>query len=164
MKYVVFAVAALGIPPLTALFCLNLRWMRFAFWAMAAAMCLYEATSINFFSYEQYRGTSRGMEISLISLLDVAMLAAMALRSKVKKLVPDGGAKCFVVYFLLCLPSLFVADDLLFSWFEVWKMILVFFHFLAVYWYLRVTDDAKPILWALIAFIVINGLAVVKSH
>ena len=164
MKYVVFAVAAFGIPPLTALFCLNLRWMRFAFWAMAAAMCLYEATSINFFSHEYYSGTSRGMEVSLIALFDIAMMTAMALRGKVRKLVPDGGAWCFVVYFLLCLPSLFVADDLLFSWFEVWKTILVFLHFLAVYWYLRTTGDVKPVMWALMAFIVINGLAVVKSH
>ncbi len=164
MKYVVFAVAAFGIPPLTALFCLNLRWMKLAFWAMFVAMCLYGATSINFFSYEQYRGTSRGMEIGLISLLDVAMLSAMALRGKVKKLMPDGGARCFAIYFLLCLPSIFVADNLLFSWFEVWKMILVFLHFLAVYWYLRVTDDAKPVFWALLAFVVVNGLAVVKAH
>ncbi len=164
MKYVVFAFAALGVPPLAFLLCQNRWWMKYVFWGMVVAMCLYQDTSINFFSHEQYPGTSRGMEVSLIYLLDIAMLVAMAFRGRVGKLVPDGGSRHFVFYFLLCLPSVYFADSVLISWFEIWKMMLIFLHFLAVYWYLRSTGDLKSPLSAIFAFIVVNGLLVVKAH
>ena len=164
MKYVVFAMAALGVPPLSVLLCLNRKWMKYAFWGMVAAMAVYQGTSINFFSHEFYPGTARGMEVSLIYLLDVAIIVAIAIGGKVKSLLPDVGARLFFVYFLLCMPSLFAADDLLISWFEVWKMMLIFLHFLTVYWYLRTTDDVKAVLQALLAFVVVNGILVVKAH
>ena len=164
MKYVVFAIAALGVPPLTLLLSLNPKWMKYAFWGMVAAMAVYQGTSINFFSHEFYPGTARGMEVSLIYLLDTAILAAVAFRGKMKKWLPDGGARLYLVYFLLCMPSLFVADDLLISWLEVWKMILIYLHFLAVYSYLRATDDVKSVLQALLAFVIVNCLLVIKAH
>ena len=164
MKYVVFAFAALGVPPLAFLLCLNLRWMKHVFWGMVAAMCLYHATSINFFSREFYPGTARGMEVSLVYLLDAAILLALAVRGRVGKFLPDGGSRLYAAYFALCLPSLFIADDLMVSWFEVWKMALVFLHFLAVYSYLRATGGVKHVLQALLVFTVVNGLAVVKAH
>lgn len=68
MKYFVFIVAALGVPPLSFLLHMNRRWMKYAFWGMIAAMGLYHSTSINFFSDEFYRGSSRGMEVSLVYL------------------------------------------------------------------------------------------------
>ena len=37
VKYLVFAIAALGVPPLAWLLSLNARWMRHAFWGMALA-------------------------------------------------------------------------------------------------------------------------------
>ena len=164
MKYLVFALAALGVPPLTVLLCLNLRWVKYAFWGMVVAMCLYQATAINFFSHEFYPGTARGMEVSLIYLLDAAILVALALRGKVDSWAPKGGPRRYLVYFGLCLPSLFVADDLLISWFEIWKMLLLFLHFLAVYAYLRATDDVKHVLQALLVFTVLNGLMTIKAH
>ena len=164
MKYAVFALAAMGVPPLTGLLCLNPRWMRYAFWGMVIAMLIYQGTSINFFSHEDYPGSARGMEVSLIYLLDAAILAALVIRDKVKKIVPDIGAKLYLVYFMLCMPSLTVADDLLISWLEVWKMILIYLHFLAVYSYLRATDDMEAVLRALAVFVIANGIWVIRGH
>ena len=164
MKYAVFALAATGIPPLTLLLCLNPWWTRYAFWGMVVAMLIYQGTSINFFSHEEYRGSARGMEVSLIYLLDAAILASLVIRDKVRKAVPDIGAKLYLVYFLLCMPSLTVADNLLISWFEVWKMILIYFHFLAVYSYLRATDDMESVLRALAVFVIGNGIWVIRGH
>ena len=72
MKYAVFAIAALGVPPLAFLLYLNRRWMRYVVWGMVAALCLYQGTAINFFSFEEYRGSSRGMEVSVIYLFAAA--------------------------------------------------------------------------------------------
>ena len=58
MKYIVFVFAALGVPPLAALLWFNLRWARYVIWGMLAALCMYQATSINFFSHEEYLGSA----------------------------------------------------------------------------------------------------------
>ena len=66
MKYFVFTLAALGVPPLALVLFINRRWMKYAVWAMIGALAVYQNTAINFFSYEHYRGSSRGMEVSVV--------------------------------------------------------------------------------------------------
>ena len=65
MKYAVFAIAMMGVPPLAVVISMNKAWMKYAVWAMIAALAVYQGTAINFFSNEHYRGTSRGMEVSV---------------------------------------------------------------------------------------------------
>lgn len=164
MKYVIFFAAALGVPPLAFLLYINQRWMKYAFFGMIAAMCLYQATAINFFSHEFYPGTARGMEVSLVHLLSFGLLAALALRGGVKKMFPECGYKLYLIYFLVCLPSLSVADDLLISWLEIWKMIMLFIFYLTVYCYLKATDDVDSILKALILLLFVNFFFTAKAH
>ena len=132
MKYMVFAVAALGVPPLAVLLSMNVRWMKYTFWGMAAALVLYQNTSINFFSHELYPGSSRGMEVSLVYLLDAAIVLAAKIRRKTQPFIAEKGFFFYLFYFALCLPSLSQADDGLIAWFEVWKMIMLFFHLYAL--------------------------------
>ena len=164
MKYAVFIVAAIGTLPLAFILSANVRWMKWAFWGMVAAMCLYQQTAINFFSNEFYHGSARGMEVSLIYLLAFAILAAFALRGKAKGILSDGGARLYLLYFLLCMPSLMEADDLLISWLEIWKMIMIFLFYSAVRTYLRATDDVKTVLRALVVFTIANALFTAKAH
>ena len=84
MKYFVFTIALAGIPPLIFLLHINRRWMKYMFWLMIIAMCLYISTSINFFSHEDYRGSALGMEVSFIHLLSFAVLGELLLRWKVR--------------------------------------------------------------------------------
>ena len=164
MKYLVFMIALMGVPPLSVLLYINRRWVKYVFWLMILAMCLYISTSINFFSHETYRGSARGMEVSFIHLLSFAVLGEMLLRLKVRELLPELGYKFYFIYFLLCLPSLMQAADLLISWFEIWKMIMLFFFYLMVYYYLRTTDDLQTVLLGLATFVVINLVMVAKNH
>jgi len=164
MKYVIFFAAALGVPPMTFLLFINPRWMKYAFWGMTTAMCLYQATAINFFSHEFYAGSARGMEISLLHLISIGLLAALVMHGKVKKLLPEFGFKLYFLYFLLCLPSLAVADDLLISWLEIWKMIMLFMFYLTVYYYLKTTDDVNAVLKSLILLLVVNFISTAKAH
>ena len=164
MKYFVFLIALAGVPPLIFLLHINQRWMKYLFWLMVMAMCLYIPTSINFFSNESYRGSARGMEVSLIHLLSFAVLGVLMLRRRVHGFLPEWGYWIYIIYFLLCLPSLTQAEDLLISWYEVWKMIMLFFFYLAVYHYLRTTDDLKTVIGGLAVFVLINFIMVVRSH
>ena len=164
MKYAVFAVAAIGTIPLAVVLSANLNWMKYAFWGMVAAMCLYQQTAINFFSNEFYRGSARGMEVSLIYLLAFAIIAALAIRGKAKGVLSEGGPRLSALYFLLCMPSLFVADDLLISWLEIWKMIMLFLFYAAVRSYLRATDDVKTVVKALAIFTIANAIFTAKAH
>ena len=164
MKYAAFALAAIGMIPFAFLLSVNLRWMKYAFWGMAAAMCLYQQTAINFFSNETYHGSARGMEVSLVYLLAFAMLVALALRGKAKGIFSDAGVKLYVLYFLFCLPSLMEADDLLISWLEIWKMLMLFLFYAAVRTYLKATDDIKAVVQALAVFTIVNALFTVKAH
>lgn len=164
MKYAVFAVAALGTIPLATVLSVNLKWMRYAFWGMVGAMCLYQQTAINFFSNEFYRGSARGMEVSLIYLLALAILVALAIRGRARGLLSDGCARLYVLYFLLCLPSLAESDDLLISWLEIWKMLMIFLFYAAVRTYLKATDDVKTVLKALAVFTIANALFTAKAH
>jgi len=164
MKYAVFAVAALGTIPLAVILSVNVAWMRYAFWGMVAAMCLYQQTAINFFSNEFYPGSARGMEVSLIYLLALAILMALSIRGKAKGALSDGGARLYLLYFLLCLPSLTVADDLLISWLEIWKMLMLLLFYSAVRVYLKATDDVKTVFKALAVFTIANALFTAKAH
>lgn len=164
MKYAVFIIAAMGVPPLVFLLYINRRWLKYALWGMVAAMCLYIPTSINFFSDETYRGSARGMEVSLIHLLSFALIGAIAMRRKFAGYLPETGYKIYFVYFLMCLPSLFAAESLMVSWFELWKMIMLYFFYLAIYTYLKATDDLESVLGVLASFAVINMSQIAIDH
>jgi len=105
MKYFLFTLAALGVAPLTFLLAVNVRWMRYVVFAIMLALCKFQSTAINFFSHEEYHGSARGMEVSLIYLFSIAILFAAKLKGRVKGFFPEGGYKIYALSFLLCLPS-----------------------------------------------------------
>lgn len=164
MKYVVFWLALAAVPFLAGVLSLNKRWIRWTFYGMMVGFYLYESTSISFISYESYSGTSGGMEISLLHLLALAVILALGIRGKWQHPFPEGGIRLYAVYFLFCLPSLFNADSLVIGWLEVWKMILMFVFWHAVYGYLVSTGDAEAVVKALALLVIANGLKVVQQH
>ncbi len=164
MKYAVFSVAALGVFPMAVLMSVNRRWMKYAIWAMMMALCLYQSTAINFFSFEEYRGSARGMEVSLVFLMAFALTLASVIRSTFPGFLPSVGIKLYVVYFLLCLPSYATAENTLYCWFETWKMIMVYLTYIGVRSYLKSTDNVRSLLQAFAVYSIWNFLSVVKSH
>ena len=164
MKYYVFSFALLGVIPLALLLFLNSRWMRFALWGMALAMFAWQGTAINFLSHEEYRGSARGMEVSLLYLLSFALLLALMLRGKVRKAVPDGGYWVYIIYLLLCLPSFSAAESVELAWCEVWKMIMLFIFSISVFWYLRATGDINSVMMLFAMIVIGNFLSTAKAH
>ena len=101
MKYLFFLIALLGVLPLAYLLTLKRSMMQYAIMGVILPVMMFNQVSINFFSHEFYRGTSRGMEVSLVYLLALAMLSGMCFLFGRKSLFPDGGSKIYLVYFLL---------------------------------------------------------------
>ena len=164
MKYFLFALTAFGVPPLTYLLTTNTRLMRYVVYAIMLALCKFQSTAINFFSHEDYHGSARGMEVSLIYLLSLTFIFVGIAKGKLRRIFPEAGYRLYALYFLLCLPSLANAEDRLISWLEIWKMMMVFVVYLAVYAYLRTTNDFKTIIKAFLLVIILNFFPVLDQH
>lgn len=164
MKYVVFTLAVLGVPPLILLFARSRLAMRFWLWGSLLSMFMWHRTAINFFSNEFYRGSTRGMEVSLAYLFAFSVLMALALRGRLVKLLPEIGFVLYLIYFLLCLPGASVAANGLFFWFEVWKMLMMYLMYLATYSYLKATGDIQTVLKAFALFVFVNFLSVIRDQ
>jgi O-antigen ligase len=164
VKYAVFWAVLAATPALAWVLALSKRWIRWAFYGMLGGLALYEETSISFLSNEFYRGTSRGMEVSILYILALAVVLALALRGKRQPPFPEAGIRLYAVYFLLCLPSLWNADSVVIGWLEVWKMMMMFLCWHAVYGYLAATGDADAVIKALALVVFANTVAVVRQH
>ena len=148
MKYLIFLITMLGVLPLGYILTLNRKYMCYAVYAVLLPVMMFNQVSINFFSHETYRGTSRGMEVSLVYLMAMAMLIGMVILYRRKPLFPDKGSKFYLAYFLLCIPSFLNAENALYSWFEMWKMIMMYIVFLTFYYYLYFTRDFSTVFTA----------------
>ena len=165
MKYLFFGAALAGIAPAVLLMLCCRRLIRWFTWGLVLPLVMFNATAINFLSHETYRGTARGMEISIIYIVAVSLLLTFALLGRKIRFVPDTGSLLYLCYFLCSLPSLFNAENCLFSFFELWKMFMIYLVFLAVYHYLEFSKgDFDILLYGIAAVIVINFFVILQQH
>lgn len=147
MKYLFFAAAVLGIIPATIFMVCSRKFIRWGILGLILPLTIFNATAINFLSREDYRGTSRGLEISLIYIVAAALLLAFSILRGSRRLCPDWGSRLYAFYFLACIPSALNAPDLLPYTFEIWKMAMIHLVFMAVYYYLEFYDGDLDIIF-----------------
>ena len=165
MKYLFFFAAVMAILPGTVAMLCNRAWIRRAMLGLTIPVLVFNSTAINFFSHEHYRGTARGMEISIIYIVAVAILLTLTILRGPRNLFPDWGSRLYLVYFLLCLPSLRNADNRLYSFFELWKMVMIYLVFLAVYHYLEFSKgDFDIIMYGILIVVGVNFAIIVLQH
>jgi len=93
------------------------------------------AFTINFESAKDYRGTSRGYEISVVDLATLIIFGVMLLKPKFKiKLFPPGSL-IYGIYLGLSILSIQNSANTMYSWFEVLKMIKMFLFYMVWYNY-----------------------------
>lgn len=153
---------------------LNRRLLRYLAILIPLPMMKWPSLAVMLFSSELYRGTARGMEVSLTYLLSFAMMVALAVRRKGGKFLPDRGAVFFFLYWLLSLPSLMnchpdidpglTQTGYMYAWYEIWKVPMMFMVYKAVRGYCRATDDADAPILGLGVVAVVNFLEVVHQH
>lgn len=164
MKYAIFfATLALAIPGAFACSASKriLGWAVFMIFAFAA---LHESTSISFFAMSEYRGTSRGMEVSMMHIMAFMITLAMMIKGKFRNPFSAKGLWIYFVYLIWSALSFMNAENKMYSWCELWKMIMMFMIFSTVYSWLRNVKDSRTILDALCIPIFLNFLLVVKIH
>ena len=165
MKYLFFFAAIAGIAPAVLLMICDRRWIRWFTLGLTLPLIMFNASAINFFSHETYRGTSRGMEISIIYITAFSLLLGLSLLGKKIRYIPDAGSFLYLCYFLCSIPSLLNAENILFSFFELWKMFMIYLVFLAVYNYLKYSQgDFDILLYGIAAVIFINFFVILQQH
>ena len=165
MKYLFFISALLGILPAVTLLICERYLIRFAVLGMILPLMLFNQSAINFFSKEMYRGTSRGLEVSLIYIAAATLIITLAILKGMHNPFPDWGSRIYLLYFLLCLPSLRTAGTLSVCIFELWKMVMIYLVFLAVYYYLKFSEgDLDIIIYGVAAVVVVNFFTMLYQH
>lgn len=165
MKYLFFFAAILSILPSTVMLLCERKWIRWATLGLTVPLLMFNSTAINFFSHEDYRGTSRGMEISIIYIIAFTIILTLSILRGPRKIFPDWGSRIYLVYFLLSLPSLNFAENRLFSFFELWKMIMIYLVFLSVYHYLEFSGgDFDIIIYGIMVVAVVNFFKIILQH
>ncbi len=165
MKFLFFFSALMGVlPAVVYLLCFHkaIRWTAFV---MFLPLLMFNSTAINFKSHEWYRGTSRGMEISLIYFIALILLLTITYLKGIRRLFPEWGCWIYLLYFFYSSFSLSNSADRLLSFFELWKMLMIYLVFLAVYHYLEYNfGDIEVVMYGFLAIVIFCGLLVVWQH
>ena len=165
MKYLFFAAAVIGILPMTVFLICDRKMIRLSVLGLILPQLAFDSTAINFFSHETYRGTSRGLEISLVYIMAAILLLSFTILRGQRKICPDWGSRIYIAYFVMCVPSLLNSANLLFSTFELWKMAMIHLVFMAAYYYLEFNDgDIDIIIYGLMAMVSVNFFEVICQY
>ena len=137
-KYIIFFTMLLvGVPAGIILAYTSKLWEKIFVFLMVFFTCNLSGT-INFESIKDYRGTSRGFEIGIVDLAALVIFGMMILKPKFKIKFFPPGAIIYFIYFLISVISIQNSDITIYSWFEVTKMLKMFFYY--VVWYNYFTD------------------------
>ena len=164
MKYAIFALTCIGLVPVAFWCSVSRRSLAMLAAMLFVPMVVYVNTSINPISFEDYRGTARGYEISLVYLVALTILAALLLRQKKISFLPDWGAKLYLLYFGWSCLAVQNTASYLYSGAEVWKMLMMFLVFAAAYSWLCVSRDVKPLLVGLAIVLIGSFFIVARQH
>jgi hypothetical protein len=162
LKYIIFFVGLVYTLPLGYLLSLDRRLLRARFFGMMLVPLAFERTAINFFPAELYRGTARGMEISLAYLLCLSALLAMYF-GKVRIRFYVRGLWAYILLFLCSVVSVINAESALISFYELWKMLMMYLVLVCVYSYLRHSKDYEVFVWGITCMLLLSFLVVVKG-
>lgn len=127
------------------------RW----FFLFILALTLFTAidVDINIWGTELYRGTSRGFEIAAndIIILTLAFYTFLS-KVRVKSLRWPPGSTLYLFYFVFSILSLVNSDSLLFSSYELFKLLRMYLYFYFLYQYIT---SPERIMWVLRGFSVV---------
>ena len=103
---------------------LSQRLRDLMFLLMVAGAAVTERLDVNFLSHEWYRGTSRGIEVSLVDILAFGVLAGSLLvpRQRESRWFWPAGLGFMVIFSIYCAGSVLGSEPKIFGVFELWKL------------------------------------------
>ena len=165
LKYLFFIAALLAMLPTAVVLLCERAWVRWTMLGLFLPLLIFDFTALNFFSHEYYRGTARGLEISLVYLVAATLLLTFSILKGFLNPFPDWGSRLYLLYFLCGAVSLWNSVKWSYSCFELWKMVMIYLVYLAVYYYLEFSrGDFDIILYGLAVVVMINFGVIMIQH
>ncbi len=141
-KYIIFFLTLIILVPFGVLMASTSKFFEKVILFMMIFFTCRLTESIHFVSREFYRGTSRGFEIGLVDLVSLVLFLVIIIRRgrdfKIRLIPP--GSFIYFIYFALSLASITNSYEPLYSYFEILKMIRMYFYFWVLYNYFNSYD------------------------
>jgi hypothetical protein len=159
--FLILALTAGGIVLLTL-------WQRArdaAFFLLVAGAVVTERMDVHFFSAEWYRGTTRGVEVSLLDILAVSLLAASLLRPRYgpRQWFWPASLGLMLIYFLDCGFSTLISEPKIYGLFELTKVFRGIMVFLAAAMFVRTRRELVLLVGALGCTVCFEGALTLKQ-
>ncbi|MCP4179481.1 MAG: O-antigen ligase family protein [bacterium] len=165
MKYLVFfTVLIVGVPVGFAFAKNNKKIENIILFLTLFFTCRVESETINFISRENYRGTSRGFEITVVDILILILFLLVIHRKKLYKIkILPPCSILFFLYFLFSLISITNSGSSLYSYFEIWKMIRMYLFYWIFYNYIHDVRQINSIIKYICIIIIYVFLLVLEQ-
>src|SRR5471032_800059 len=149
------AIALMLIPFLTLAGAVAATWFQrvrdIFFFLMVSLAVFAERMEVNFFSEAWYRGTTRGIQVTLLEILAFGLLAGCWLgrRDDARRWFWPASLGVMLVYLVYAVVSVVISEPKLFGAFELSKMLGAILVFLAAAAYVRTPREWTLLLVAL---------------
>lgn len=145
LKYIIFFVTLfIGVPVLYSLSLKYSKVERVIFFLLLFFTARME--DINFVSREAFKLTSRGFEIGLVDICVLILFLLILKRKKTYHIHLPPGSWIYFAYIFFSALSMVNSAVILFSWFELWKMIRMYLFFYVVYNYVNSFEQFNDLL------------------
>jgi hypothetical protein len=136
------------------------------FFAMVSLAVLAERTDVNFFSAAWYRGTTRGVQITLVEMLAFGLFVGCWIGHRGGERRPffPGSLGLLLLYFAYAVVSVVVSTPKMYGVFELSKIFASILVFLAAAFYVRSKREWTLLIVALGCAVSAEGLWAAKEH
>ncbi len=151
MKHIAFLLIVVLLVPTTIwVACASARARTWLLTILLCASAFDDVANINFWSHELYRGSERGMEVSLVDLIAWSMIAALfLLRPRQIKYVPYNSLWMLLLFVCTCISSI-DAPIPLYAAFVIFKLLKLYLLYWCVVNYLMLEGSFEAVWRALV--------------
>lgn len=137
-----------------------------AFFLMVAGTVITDRLDVNFLSHYWYRGTTRGLEFSLVDLLGISVFVGSFLKPRPgnSRFYWPASFGLMLVFFLYAGASVMFSDPKVYGVFELSKMVRGLFFFLAAAMYVRSEREIRVLVLALCCAVCFEGVWALKQR
>ena len=162
LKYIIFFLVLFIGVPIGVILAKKFKHIEKLFWFLLLFFTA-KTEDINFFSMETYRGTSRGFEVGLVDITAIILFfIAYSRREKYPIKLPPASIIYFI-YFFFSLISIINSEVYLYSFFELWKIVRMYFYFFVVYNLVRTFDDIEEFIKYMLIIVFFITIIVLKQ-
>lgn len=141
------------------------RAREIAFFIMTAGLVVTERMDINFLSREWYRGTTRGIEISLVDIMALSVLISSLIAPRFRPRIYWPASLGFMgLVFVCALVSVLSCMPQIFGVFELSKMVRAIIFFVATALFVRSERELRILVLALCCTVSLEGVLALKHR